>query len=289
MVYLQYVWYIARARVFAICYNQAVKPALLCLLMAAMALIASLAMATTPVRVHLQDGSSVVGVITEETEASITVASESETTVVIPRRVIRRIEPLTATGLPRSTPSQSRLFFAPTADPVGNGNVYFAVYEIVIPFVAVGVTDYVSIAGGVSLVPGVDNQIGYGSVKATFINTEPVRVAAAVMWATADGENGGLLYGASTFGSGPVKATLGIGYGFTDGGIAEEPAALLGATFILARSAALITENYVANDGGLGLHGIRFFGETLSADFAIGVGNSGGWLPWVGFSKHFGH
>src|SRR5262245_9767297 len=64
-------------------------------------------------------------------------------------------------------PNYSRLLFAPTGRPLKKGDGYFSDYELVFPGVAVGVTDNFSIAGGVSIIPGLrlDRQVLYVSPR----------------------------------------------------------------------------------------------------------------------------
>jgi hypothetical protein len=64
-------------------------------------------------------------------------------------------------------PNYSRLLFSPTGRPLRKGDGYFSDYELVFPGVAVGVTDHLSIAGGVSIVPGLrlSEQVAYVSPR----------------------------------------------------------------------------------------------------------------------------
>ena len=52
-------------------------------------------------------------------------------------------------------PNYSRLLFGPTGRPLKKGDGYFSDYELAFPGVAVGITDNLSIAGGISIVPGI--------------------------------------------------------------------------------------------------------------------------------------
>ncbi|MBD3374826.1 hypothetical protein GF406_07325 [candidate division KSB1 bacterium] len=58
-------------------------------------------------------------------------------------------------------PNNSRLFFAPTGRRLESGHAYLANYFIFFPTVAVGLTDYLSVSGGVSLIPGAESQLLY--------------------------------------------------------------------------------------------------------------------------------
>jgi hypothetical protein len=55
---------------------------------------------------------------------------------------------------PGLDPNYSRLLFAPTGRPLRAGDGYFSDYELLFPGVAYGLTDNVTLAGGVAIVPG---------------------------------------------------------------------------------------------------------------------------------------
>ncbi|MDW7681105.1 MAG: hypothetical protein SCK70_11105 [bacterium] len=55
-------------------------------------------------------------------------------------------------------PNSTRLFFAPSARLLKKGDGYFSSYYLFLMGVAYGLTDNITIGGGVSLLPGVDPQ-----------------------------------------------------------------------------------------------------------------------------------
>ena len=62
---------------------------------------------------------------------------------------VRSLKPVTGRivngELWREDPNPTRLFFAPTGRSLKQGEAYFGVYEVLLPFVQVGITDRISI------------------------------------------------------------------------------------------------------------------------------------------------
>ncbi len=81
----------------------------------------------------------------------------------------------------------------------------------------------------------------------------------------------GILYGVSTFGSLDHSFTFGLGYGYVEDELADKPMIVLGGETRTSRSVSLVTENWIVPelDNPIISFGLRFFGEKLSADFAI--------------------
>ena len=95
----------------------------------------------------------------------------------------------------KSDPNKTRLFFAPTARTLEQGDGYFAAYEIFFPFLAVGITDFITISGGVSLVPGATEQIVYIGPKVRFIHLENFDLGAGFIYSHFDESDFGVTYG----------------------------------------------------------------------------------------------
>lgn len=190
-------------------------------------------------------------------------------------------------------PNATRLFFAPTGQMLKKGEGYFADYELFFPGFAYGVTDNISIGGGVSIFPaGVDEQVYYVTPKVGVSVGEKLHLATGLLFAGTQGGTGGVYYGVGTLGDGDGSATLGLGYGFAGGEIESRPVAMLGGEKRVSRRIALVTENYllpISDDNLVYSFGIRFMGEKLTTDLAlfnvIGSGVIG--IPYVDFVFKF--
>lgn len=292
------------------------------LLLAAPAL-AQEADTTALVRIELADGSVFVGTVVRETAAEVVLRTQGGAEVTIPAAQIRRRAPfegrIEGGRIVRYDPNRTRLLFSPTARPLGRGQGYVAVYELVIPFVAVGITDAVSIAGGTILLPEAFGRVLYVAPKVTVVNQERLAVALGGVglgvWFNDADVTAGIGYGLATVG-GPERAvTFGAGFAFAQGEVASGAVLTLGGEMLISDSIKLLSENYVIpyrdettvcpgtgpctvveemSHEVLLSAGLRYVGERLSTDFALwtvpdAIGKDAfPFFPWVGFAYNFG-
>ena len=190
-------------------------------------------------------------------------------------------------------PNSTRLFFAPTGQMLKQGEGYVSDYELFFPGIAYGLTDNISIGGGISLIPAsASDQAYYFTPKVGFSVSEQVHLAAGVLLAGTRGGTGGVYYGVGTLGDGNGSVTLGGGYGFAGGKIQRKPAGMLGAEKRISRRISVVTENYllpVDHDNTVYSFGLRFMGEKITTDLALfNTANSGViGFPWVDFVFRF--
>jgi len=252
-------------------------------------------------RIELTDGSVLMGTILSEDENSIQFRTVSELEITILKDRILKREVSSAKIVEgkvwRSDPNRTRLFFAPTGRALKSGQGYFSVYEIFFPFIAVGVTDFLALAGGLSLFPGSSEQLFYLAPKITPIQLGKFDLSAGVLYIFVPNEedNAGIFYGVGTYGSQSASLTLGMGFGFSGGDVADKPVFAVGAELRSSNSVAFITENWFIPDSEYQIvsFGLRFFGENLAADFGLihpaGADTEGfPFFPWIGFAYNFG-
>ena len=252
----------------------------------------------------LTDGSTLIGTVVSETSSSIEFRTTAGVLVSIETTQIRSRRTLAGRmrdGIFRpSDPNVSRLLFTATGRPVGKGKGYFADYYVFLPFVAYGVSDVVTMAGGISLLPGSPEQLIYLAPKVTVVNGPQGSVSAGVLAGTLTGEDdwGGILYGAGTIGDGNNEYTGGVGFLFGGGEVWTTPILMGGMSIGLGRTTKFISENYMVFEDGphvLVSGGIRFFGERLAADLALFTApelfddlEGFPFFPFVGFAYNFG-
>jgi hypothetical protein len=172
-------------------------------------------------------------------------------------------------------PHDTRLFFAPTARSLPRGEGYAGFYEVVLPFVQVGLTDRISIGGGTPLIFAGDFHPVWFTPKVQLIARERTQVAAGIIHLTAmgpDTPDGGIAYAVATVGPADASATIGLGYAYS--GRDRTPTIMIGGETRTGRRFKLMTENWIwSSDGARGFAsgGVRFLGDRLSADLAIMV------------------
>jgi hypothetical protein len=210
-----------------------------------------------------------------------------------------------AAPAPGRDPNPTQLILGPTARTMRKGEGSFTDYELVVPGLSYGVTDHLTIAGGMSILPGVGltEQAFYVSPKLGFSPRKEVALALGAFVITAgdnfDRESAAFTYAVATVGPPDASLTMGLGYGALLGECRCDtvPVFMLGGTKVMGRSVALVAETWVPlREPDLGWTpvglAIRFFGERLSADVgAILVPNAleeGFPIPWLSVSYHFG-
>jgi hypothetical protein len=256
----------------------------------------------TIMEVRLTDGSLLYGRIVAADGDRITIESESGARTEVNRSQVSSIRP-TSSRLVNGErwsedPNATRLFFGPTGRAMGAGTGYFAVYELIMPFLSFGVSDRISISGGTPVIPGAIGELLYFAPKVTVVSRPGVDFAAGALafFVPDEDESLGLLYGVGTFGSRDNAFTLGVGVPFFTGGdepLSDRVVLMLGAEARASQRTKFIAESYFVpgESGGLVAAGLRFFGERLSADAGLGfiVGEDAGCcLPVVNFVYSFG-
>jgi len=178
-------------------------------------------------------------------------------------------------------PNRTRLYLGPTGRMLKKGEGYFTDFYVFFPGVAFGVTDNITLGGGVSLIPGldVDHQLFYFTPKVGFKPSENLDLAASLIMVRVPGGDldvdkpkfVGVLFGTGTIGNDANSLTFGVGFGYADTELADKPAVNLGGELRIARRLSLVSENWVFPevDNPLISYGVRFFGENLAVDLAL--------------------
>ena len=247
--------------------------------------------------VTLRDGSTIFGRILAVNGDTVSFQTQAGN-IQLSAGAIREIKEIPAADLREGeywfpNPNSTRLFFAPSGQMLKKGEGYFSDYELFFPGIAYGVTDNVTIGGGVSLFPAaVEDQVYYVTPKIGISVADQVHVAAGVLFAGTKGGTGGIYYGVGTFGDGNASVTLGGGYGFAGGKIEAKPVGMIGGELRVSRRIGIVTENYllpVSDNNFLYSFGLRFMGEKLTTDLAL-VNVSGSdviGIPYVDFVFRF--
>jgi hypothetical protein len=257
-----------------------------------------------------EDGSTLVGRITRIGENDIEFQTEVGT-VTIPKSKIMSIRTISKDSVRKGKswfpdPNRTRLLFAPTGRMLEKGEGYFADYYVFFPTVNYGISNRVSLGGGMSLFPtgSLADQLYFFTPKIGIRQTNRFNLAAGALVIRIpefedDDEDDdespvvSVLYGVGTWGGTDRHLTLGFGYGMVDTEPADRPLLMLGGVSRLSRRTALISENWMMPgvDNILVSYGIRLFTENLSVDLAllntIGEDSLFPGVPYVDFVWNF--
>ena len=199
-------------------------------------------------------------------------------------------------------PNATRLFFSPTAHMLKKGQGYFSDYYIFFPGISYGLTDNITLGGGVSLFPGLgfDKQIYYFTPKIGLATSKNTSLALGALVISIPhkvfDENVpafGILYGVGTYGGPDGSITAGLGFGFVDNRVANKPVGVIGGEKRISRRISFVSENWIFPkvDNPLISYGARFFGENMSFDLGFITPTGEDFifpgLPWVDFVFNF--
>lgn len=226
-------------------------------------------------RLTLTDGSQLYGRVESAEPDALRFRSVAGIVLIVPRTEIadlRIVEGRLVAGefLPADS-HNTRLLFAPTGRALKKGEGYFGVYELVLPFVQVGVTNRLSIGGGTPLIfgGGDSDRPFWFTPKLQLLAHERVQVATGVIHFAVANHGAGIAYAVTTVGAAEKAATLGFGYAYA--GNERAPILMVGGEYRSSRRIKWITENWIWGGGSNGFvsGGVRFLGERLSADLGL--------------------
>ena len=252
---------------------------------------------TTIYRITLTDDSELLGMIESESDSLIFFITNAGLELSIDKTMIKEKKIVqgewSGDTFLRADPNRTRLLFAPTGRTLSAGEGYFSAYEIFFPFLAIGITDFITLAGGVTLFPGAEQQIIYIAPKVRAVHLDNFDLSGGVLFCHIEDEDFGILYGVTSYGTSRASLTLGLGWGFVNGETADNPALMIGGEIQVSNSVKILTENWkIPEDEDLIISfGLRFFGEHLAADFGLltTTGEKSGFpfVPWIGFAYNF--
>ncbi|GAB2458541.1 hypothetical protein GCM10011375_07890 [Hymenobacter qilianensis] len=228
--------------------------------------------------VELRTGTSFVGRLVAQRAGEYEFQTTDLGRITVQRANIKTMQPLTSDQAGKGwepVGNGTRLFFAPTARTLRQGEGY--VQDINIFFVGAnyGITNNIAIGGLVGLVPGAGLNILAVTPKVGVAVTEKFSVGAGVLFASVFGETGGIGYGLGTYGTADNNVTLGLGYLFADGEVESSPVVVLGGATRISRRVSLLNETYIVDGGFGGLAGLRIAAARLSGSLGILYGTDG--------------
>jgi hypothetical protein len=200
-------------------------------------------------------------------------------------------------------PQSTRYFFSPNGYGLKRGEGYYQNIWVVMNSFAVGLTDYLSLGGG--LVPA----FLFGEATPAWITAkvsvpvvrDKLNLGAGILAGSAIGASDtgfGIFYGLATVGSKDNNMTVGMGYGFASDSGTSSPMFNLNGMLRVGPRGYLLTENYLFVNGSTSNLILSFGGRTIIKGAGLDYGliipagsevDSFMAIPWLGITIPFGN
>ncbi len=234
-------------------------------------------------RVETQQGTTFTGTLVSINLKALEFDANELGHITLERSQIRQADlqsprPATVAGVTAGTSKAgyydigngNRLFFAPTARGLRQGEAVLQDVDVYLVGINYGITNNLSLGGYVSVFPGtgLDNQFIAFTPKLSYPIGNKLHAGFGLLYvrvpsfdSNSSGVGAGIGYGAITYGSADNNITAGLGYGFVEGEIGSTPIIQIGAQTRVSRLMSLVSENYIVADhaaGMAGLYGVKF-------------------------------
>jgi len=258
-------------------------------------------------RIETTDGQVLLGTLVSESEQEVVIDARELGEVTVQRENIESLEKIPPDRFRDGeywfpNPQSTRYLFASNAIGIPEGRGYYQNTWIFFNNVNYGVSNHFSIGGGtVPIFLFGEAVFPFWVLPKLSVSTpqDNVHLAAGAVFGgvlgVADTEGASLLYGSATVGGRDHNVTLGLGYGYADGGFADRPAVNISGMTRVGRTIYLISENYFfpgVEDANLVSFGLRWAPENFAVDFALvrPLGETADFigLPWLGVTVPFG-
>ena len=256
------------------------------------------------IRIVMMDGNEFIGSIESETNDEVVIRTERLGLLTIRRKDIRSIsnvlsEHFTDGEYWAPNPQSGRYFWSPTGYGLKQGEGYYQNLWVFFNQASYGFSDNFSLGFGVMplFLVGASSVPLWITPKFQFqLEPNVLNVGGGAIIMTALGEGAplfGILYGITTFGSRDKNLTFGLGWGFSDGEMANSPTINISGMIRTGRRGYFLTENYLVNFWGENIVILSVGGRTLWDRFSLDYGlfrpfvKDGGLefigFPWLGF------
>ena len=256
-------------------------------------------------RVEMTEGKVLIGTLVLKNDEQVVLKTRELGEVTLKRANIESMAKVDPARIRNGeywfeNPQSTRYFFGPSAIGLRGGEGYYQNTWVVFNNVNYGVSNNVSIgAGTVPIFLFGADAIPFWVLPKASISTPQTNLhfAGGAVLGGVIGEEStsiGLLYGNTTVGSRDHNATLGVGYGYADGEIADTPAIHISGMTRISKTTYLITENYFvpAFDGSVVSVGFRWAPKNFALDAALfrPLEETGDFIgfPWLSVTIPFG-
>ncbi len=261
---------------------------------------------TTAYRITTKDGNVYTGTVINREPGKILLktANIGEITIVVSDiSVIQAIDPnkFRKGGYWFENPQATRYLWTSNGYGLKKGEGYYQNVWVLFNQVAYGITDNISIGGGVLplfFFGGASTPVWITPKVSIPIARDKVNLGVGALVGTVIGEDEsgfGILYGITTFGSKDRNISIGLGWGYGGGETASTPTITVSGMLRTGPRGYILTENYFIDVGSetfglLSLGGRRIIGK-VGLDFGGFIPidtDEVVFIPWLGVTIPFG-
>lgn len=284
-----------------------VKASLICILITFASFISYGQEKLNIVRIETMDGNEYIGTIISKDSLSIQLLTNNLGEISISIKDILKKTEIDQSRIINGkvwfdNPQATRYFWAPNGYGLKEGEAYYQNVWVWFNQFAFGITDRLSLGGGVVplfIFDGASTPVWITPKFSIPISPDKFNIGGGALLGTVIGESEtgfGILYGIATLGNRDKNISFGMGYGYAAGEMAKNPAITISGMLRTGQRGYLISENYIfpGSDGfGMISIGGRRIIKNAGLDFGaiIPVGNIDALiiLPWLGFTIPFGN
>jgi hypothetical protein len=232
-------------------------------------------------KIELLDGSIFIGNILHQDSINLFIKTASIPKIEVPIARIKSIVEIAESNFKDGNywfpnPHSTRYFYGPSAIGLKKGEGYYQNTLLLLNSFNVGVTDNISIGGGLELIStfALRDPLFFITPKISFKVTEHFHAGGGVLYArTPLGLSSiGTTFATGTYGSLNHNVTGSLGWGFVSGEFNNKPIVTLSGMTRVSKRVALVTENWlIPSDDYYGIfsYGLRFIGEKIAVDLAF--------------------
>lgn len=278
------------------------------ILLIALPTIAQTQQDTLSYNIETTDGNSYQGKIIEQDDVEIIFQTNNIGNITIQQADIKKIQAIS--NLKKKdgkywleNPQSTRYFFSPNGFGLKAKEGYYQNVWVMVNSFAVGVTDYISVGGGVVplfLFAGFTTPIWLTAKASIPVSKKGLSLGVGALGGTFVGEEDmgfGILYGITTIGNKNNNVSIGLGYGYAGGSWAKYPMVNVNFMFRTGPKGNIISENYYINNGEtfilFSIGGRTIVKNSAGIDYGLWIpfyGNMDSFvaIPWLGVSIPFG-
>ena len=232
--------------------------------------------------ITLNDGTTLQGVITSETDTEITVQTDNIGTVPVKKdqiksRVILNSENYRNGKYWFPNPNYSRYIIGPGIQ-LKKGEGYYQNIDLFANTVSYGLTNWLSIGGGIELISTFHGEpifmlmpkVGFEVAKSLWLGGGILYINLNAL--SSDVKGLGVGYFTGTYGNSNNNITAGIGWGYYGSDWAKKPIVTISGMTRISRHFGLVTENWIFwdyPDETIFTYGVRFMSEKIAVDVAL--------------------